>query len=73
MNAVATGARRSRPNHLHPVLQHAAPQQSMTARAARLYPENQYLQREWLRAIGVVRCTRRGWLLDHPTTKETHQ
>jgi hypothetical protein len=32
--------------------------------AIRLYPGNVYLQREWMRAIEVVRATRRGWTLD---------
>lgn len=35
-------------------------------RAERLYPSNFYLQREWLRAITVVRSTRLGWKLDKP-------
>lgn len=36
----------------------------LTTRAARLYPDAPYLQREWLRAIAVVRATSAGWLLD---------
>ncbi len=35
-------------------------------RAARAYPRSEALQREWLRAVAVVRSTRRGWLLDQP-------
>lgn len=35
-------------------------------RAARLYPTSPYLQREWLRAISVVRSTRLCWKLDKP-------
>lgn len=38
----------------------------MQARAAALYPDNQYLQAEWLRAVKLVRSTRSGWLLDNP-------
>lgn len=34
--------------------------------AARLYPDNEYLQTEWLRALQIVRQTSRGWLLDQP-------
>lgn len=36
----------------------------LLARAQRLWPDNDYLQREWLRAVRVVRNTRRGWLAD---------
>lgn len=38
-------------------------------RAERLYPDSLYLQAEWMRAIAVVRATRRGWLLDRPTPR----
>ncbi len=38
----------------------------LAARAARLYPDSPALQAAWLRAIGLVRGTTRGWLLDHP-------
>ena len=33
--------------------------------AAKLYPHSEYLQREWLRAVAVVRATTRGWVRDH--------
>ena len=33
-------------------------------RAQRNYPQSEYLQREWLRAVRVVRGSSRGWLLD---------
>lgn len=36
----------------------------LTTHAERLYPQCPYLQREWLRAVRVVRGTRRGWVLD---------
>lgn len=36
----------------------------LAMRAARLWPESPALQREWLRAISVVRSTQRGWLLE---------
>lgn len=38
-------------------------------RAARLYPDSDYLQREWLRAVAVVRSTRNGWHLDKPVER----
>lgn len=37
---------------------------SLADRAARLWPDDGHLRQEWLRAISVVRSTRRGWLLD---------
>ena len=40
--------------------------------AARLYPESAYLQAEWVRAVGVVRGTSRGWLLDKPVPRSGH-
>jgi len=36
----------------------------LTAQAARLWPESPRNQREWIRAVCVVRATRGGWLLD---------
>lgn len=36
--------------------------------AERLYPRNRALQAEWLRAVTVVRSTKRGWVLDMPAT-----
>ena len=33
-------------------------------RAARLYPDNAYLQAEWIRAVTTVRSTNGGWVLD---------
>ena len=42
----------------------AAIHATLAERAARNYPDDPYLQREWMRAIGVVRRTTRGWLLD---------
>lgn len=46
-----------------------APPKPLAAQAARLYPQSEALQREWMRAVTVVRRTRRGWLLDHPVTR----
>jgi len=38
-------------------------------RAARNYPDSEYLQLAWLRAIHILRTqTTRGWLLDSPIT-----
>jgi hypothetical protein len=42
----------------------AARQPTLEARAARNYPDSPYLQREWIRAVGVVRSTRGGWVMD---------
>ena len=42
-------------------------------RAAVLFPESEYLQREWRRAISTVRRTERGWLLDKPIQKENRR
>ena len=42
----------------------------MQERAARLYPDSEYLQREWLRAVSVVRSTRNGWHLDQPVERK---
>ncbi len=36
----------------------------MLQRAQRLWPDSERNQREWLRAVRVVRATARGWLLD---------
>lgn len=33
-------------------------------RAQKLWPDSEYLQREWLRAVKLVRGTRRGWQAD---------
>ena len=38
----------------------------LVARAKRLWPNDPYLQREWVRAVGVVLSTKRGWLLSWP-------
>lgn len=45
---------------------HADP---LVMRAARLWPDNPDLQLRWLRAVAVVRKTRRGWLLDRPQAR----
>ena len=44
----------------------AARPDPLMARAESAYPDNERLQREWLRAVGVVRRTTRGWRLDNP-------
>lgn len=41
-------------------------QERLEAQAWRLWPDNAYLREEWMRAIAIVRQTRRGWLLDLP-------
>lgn len=35
-------------------------------RATLLWPQSPYLQAEWLRAVGVLRQGRRGWVMDQP-------
>jgi hypothetical protein len=42
----------------------APPRDELQQRAARLWPDSDYLQREWLRAVRVVRQSGGGWLLD---------
>ena len=34
--------------------------------ARELYPNDEYIQRQWLRGVRLVRTTARGWLLDPP-------
>lgn len=36
----------------------------LALRAARLWPDSPALQAEWMRAVGVVRSTSKGWLLE---------
>lgn len=42
----------------------------LTQAAERLFPDSDYLQHEWQRAVGLVRSTSGGWLLDKPVTKQ---
>lgn len=37
-------------------------------RAAHLYPQSLSLQNKWVRAVSVLRTTRKGWCLDDPAT-----
>lgn len=37
---------------------------SLQERAERLWPDSPALQAEWLRAVAVVRATKRGWRAD---------
>lgn len=39
-------------------------------RAELLWPDNEHNQREWLRAVGVVRLTQRGWLAESHLRKQ---
>jgi hypothetical protein len=41
----------------------------LAQRAARNYPDSEYLQSEWRRAVAVVRSTSRGWHLDRPVPR----
>ncbi len=45
------------------------PAANLAQRAELLWPDSEALQREWLRAVGVVRRTRRGWLMDRPVQR----
>lgn len=38
--------------------------EDLQARAAKNYPDNPYLQAEYIRAVGVVRATKGGWVMD---------
>ncbi len=49
------------------------PADPLLARAQRLWPDDERNQREWLRAVGVVRKTTRGWRLDNPVKREAQQ
>lgn len=40
-------------------------------RARRLYPQSDYLQAEWLRAVMIVRDTNGGWVLEVPQRRMT--
>jgi hypothetical protein len=42
----------------------------MTQAAERLFPDSDYLQHEWQRAVGLVRSTSGGWLLERAITKQ---
>jgi len=48
----------------------AARPDPLMARAERAYPDNEFLQREWLRAVDVVRRSKRGWRLDNPLGRQ---
>ncbi len=37
---------------------------ALLERARALYPDSDYLQHEWLRAVTVVRLSRCGWLIE---------
>lgn len=57
---------------LHRLLSRTAqrPAVPLEQRAARLWPDSPALQAEWLRAVAVVRSTRRGWRLDNPLGRQ---
>jgi hypothetical protein len=39
---------------------------TLARHAATLYPDDVYLQQQWVRGVRLVRTTARGWLLDPP-------
>lgn len=43
-----------------------SPAITLETRAEKLWPDNPRNQTEWIRAVGVVRSTKRGWDLDKP-------
>lgn len=43
---------------------------NLARRAARNYPDSDHLQQEWLRAVRVVRGTKRGWVLDRKVARD---
>jgi hypothetical protein len=45
---------------------HELDDDALEARARTLYPDDRYLQQQWLRAVRLVRTTARGWLLEAP-------
>lgn len=44
----------------------------LLARAKLNYPDSEFNQAAWLKAIGIVRSTSRGWKLDHPLIRGSH-
>ena len=44
----------------------------MLARAQRNYPDSAANQIAWLKAVRIVRATKRGWRLDNPLTRGSH-
>lgn len=61
------------PRHLRLFDAASAPRDPLLARAQRLWPDDERNQREWLRAVSVVRKTTRGWRLDNPVKREAQQ
>ena len=51
------------------VVHHAPQRDPLAERAAALWPESTDLQRRWMRAVQIVRNTRRGWLLERPVRR----
>lgn len=63
MSAVITAAQFERATQAH---SRAAVPGPLAERAARLWPDSERNQREWIRAVIVVRQSSNGWLLDKP-------
>lgn len=49
------------------------PADTLTPQAERLWPHCPYLQREWIRAVAVVRSTKAGWVVDRRVPREATQ
>jgi hypothetical protein len=63
-----------KPAHLHDIktwAPQAVASGPLGTRAQRLYPNDDYLQTEWMRAVGVVRRTTNGWVCDNQVPRET--
>ncbi len=64
-----SGTRARWPSGLPFVRAHDEAATALRLQAARLYPDSDYLQREWMRAVGVVRRSRNGWLLERKVAR----
>lgn len=49
--------------------QERAQREHLAQSAARLWPDAPELQLAWMRAVAVVRATKRGWLLERPVRR----
>lgn len=55
----------------HPIkLVRRAKTEPLQARAERLWPDDPYLQAEWMRKVHMVRATKRGWLAERPVFRK---
>lgn len=64
MEATATLGALARGIVVHQAKNEPTVDSALAARAARNYPDNTYLQAEYIRAVRVVRATKGGWVMD---------